>query len=247
MTSDLPGSWRIVVGLYLSPPENAIVVCCDEKSQVQAVDRTQPGLPMKKGRCGTMTYYYKRNGTTTVFAALNTLNGSVIETRMPKHRHQEWIRFLNLINRNTPPTKQFTSFATIRDPQACQGRRLAQTQQTLPSSLHANKRLLAQHGRTFPSRYLRAKTSPQGFPLFLETWQQVTEKNDRDFQVSSLNDPPQAVAALSVNSSRLLPITSRPQRHPQAFIADGHHRRCLEKVKRARNKLNSYSVCDGHH
>src|SRR6266699_124881 len=94
-----------VVGLYLSPPENAIVLCCDEKSQVQALDRTQPGLPMKKGRCGTMTHDYKRHGTTTLFAALNTLNGSVIETCMPKHRHLEWIRFLNLIKRNTPTDK----------------------------------------------------------------------------------------------------------------------------------------------
>jgi len=94
-----------IVGLYVSPPENAIVFSCDEKSQIQALDRTQPGLPMKKGRCGTMTHDYKRNGTTTLFAALNTLNGSVIETCMPKHRHQEWIKFLNLIKRNTPTDK----------------------------------------------------------------------------------------------------------------------------------------------
>jgi transposase len=91
-----------VVGLYLSPPDNAIVLSCDEKSQMQALDRTQPGLPMKRGRCGTMTHDYKRNGTTTLFAALNTLNGSVIQTCMPKHRHQEWIRFLNVIKRNAP-------------------------------------------------------------------------------------------------------------------------------------------------
>ena len=77
-----------VVGLYLSPPENAIVLSCDEKSQMQALDRTQPGLPLKKGRCGTMTHDYKRNGTTTLFAALNILDGSVIGTCMPKHRHQ---------------------------------------------------------------------------------------------------------------------------------------------------------------
>ncbi len=94
-----------IVGLYLSTPDNAIVLSCDEKSQMQALDRTQPGLPMKKGRCGTMTHDYKRNGTTTLFAALNTLNGSVIETCMPKHRHQEWIRFLNLIKRNSPTDK----------------------------------------------------------------------------------------------------------------------------------------------
>jgi transposase len=95
-----------VVGLYLNPPENAIVLSCDEKSQMQALDRTQPGLPMKKGRCGTMTHDYKRNGTTTLFAALNTIDGAVLETCMPRHRHQEWIRFLNLIQRNTPSEKE---------------------------------------------------------------------------------------------------------------------------------------------
>ena len=95
-----------VVGLYLSPPENAIVLSCDEKSQMQALDRTQPGLPLKKGRSGTMTHDYKRNGTTTLFAALNTLDGSVIGTCMPKHRHQEWIRFLNQIKRSVPKNKE---------------------------------------------------------------------------------------------------------------------------------------------
>jgi len=95
-----------VVGLYLNPPENAIVLSCDEKSQMQALDRTQPGLPLKKGRCGTMTHDYKRNGTTTLFAALNTMDGSVIGSCMPKHRHQEWIRFLNQIKRSVPNDKQ---------------------------------------------------------------------------------------------------------------------------------------------
>lgn len=91
-----------IVGLYLSPPEHAIVLSCDEKSQIQALDRTQPGLPLKKGRCGTMTHDYKRNGTTTLFAALNTLNGKVIGTCMQRHRHQEWIKFLRLIDKCTP-------------------------------------------------------------------------------------------------------------------------------------------------
>jgi hypothetical protein len=95
-----------VVGLYLNPPDNAIVLSCDEKSQMQALDRTQPGLPMKKGRYGTMTHDYKRNGTTTLLDALNTLDGSILETCMPRHRHQEWIRFLNLIKRNTPSEKE---------------------------------------------------------------------------------------------------------------------------------------------
>src|SRR5450631_111818 len=91
-----------IVGLYLSPPEHALVLCCDEKSQVQALDRTQPGLPMKKGRAQTMTHDYKRNGTTTLFAALDVKTGSVIGTCMNQHRHQEWLRFLNLVRRGMP-------------------------------------------------------------------------------------------------------------------------------------------------
>jgi transposase len=91
-----------VVGLYLNPPDKALVLCVDEKSQIQALDRTQPGLPMKRGRCGTMTHDYKRNGTTTLFAALNMLDGKVIGDCMPRHRHQEFIRFLQVINVKTP-------------------------------------------------------------------------------------------------------------------------------------------------
>jgi len=91
-----------VVGLYLNPPEHALVLCLDEKTQIQALDRTQPGLPMKKGRCGTMTHDYKRNGTTTLFAALDMAEGRLIGTCMSKHRHQEWIKFLRLVDEQTP-------------------------------------------------------------------------------------------------------------------------------------------------
>jgi len=91
-----------VVGLYLNPPDRALVLCVDEKSQIQALDRTQPGLPLKKGRCGTMTHDYKRNGTTTLFAALSMLDGHVIGDCMPRHRHQEFIRFLKKIDAETP-------------------------------------------------------------------------------------------------------------------------------------------------
>lgn len=90
-----------VVGLYLNPPDKSLVFCVDEKSQIQALDRTQPGLPMKKGRCGTMTHDYKRNGTTTLFAALSMLDGKVIGDCMPRHRHQEFIRFLKKIDSET--------------------------------------------------------------------------------------------------------------------------------------------------
>ncbi len=91
-----------VVGLYLNPPDKSLVLCVDEKSQIQALDRTQPGLPMKKGRCGTRTHDYKRNGTTTLFAALSMLDGKVIGDCMPRHRHQEFIRFLKKIDGETP-------------------------------------------------------------------------------------------------------------------------------------------------
>jgi transposase len=94
-----------VVGLYVDPPEHAVVLSIDEKSQIQALDRTQPGLPMKRGRLGTMTHDYKRNGTTTLFAALNVLDGSVIGRNMQRHRHQEFIRFLNAIERDVPKGK----------------------------------------------------------------------------------------------------------------------------------------------
>ena len=95
-----------IVGLYLNPPEHALVLSCDEKSQVQALDRTQPGLPLKKGRAATMTHDYKRHGTTTLFAALNTLDGSVISRCESRHRHTEWLKFLKQIDRETPAGKE---------------------------------------------------------------------------------------------------------------------------------------------
>jgi transposase len=95
-----------IVGLYVSPPAHAVVLSIDEKSQIQALDRTQPGLPLKKGRGATMTHDYKRNGTTTLFAALNVLDGTVIGQNMQRHRHQEFIRFLNQIERSVPKDKE---------------------------------------------------------------------------------------------------------------------------------------------
>ena len=96
---------RDVVGLYVDPPAHAVVLSVDEKSQIQALDRTQPGLPMKKGRAGTMTHDYIRNGTTTLFAALNVLDGTMIGRYMQRHRHQEFIRFLNAVEREVPVGK----------------------------------------------------------------------------------------------------------------------------------------------
>jgi transposase len=96
---------RDIVGLYLDPPAHAVVLSVDEKSQIQALDRTQPGLPMKKGRCGTMTHDYERNGTTTLFASLNVLDGTVVGRCMQRHRHQEFIRFLNAVEAAVPAGK----------------------------------------------------------------------------------------------------------------------------------------------
>jgi len=91
-----------VVGLYMDPPDKAIVLCVDEKSQIQALDRTQPGLPLKKGRCATMSHDYKRNGTTTLFAALSMLDGKVIGQCLARHRHQEFLKFLRHLDREMP-------------------------------------------------------------------------------------------------------------------------------------------------
>lgn len=109
-----------VVGLYMNPPERAVVLCMDEKSQIQALDRTQASLPMKKGRAGTMTHDYKRNGTTTLFAALNVLTGKVIGKCLPRHRHIEFLKFLRIIDREVPNGLQIhlvlDNYATHKHP-----------------------------------------------------------------------------------------------------------------------------------
>src|ERR1700740_2101088 len=110
-----------IVGLYLDPPEHALVFCCDEKSQLQALDRPQPGLPLKRGRAQTMTHDYKRHGVTTLFAAMNTLDGTVIGQCQTKHRHQEWLTFLRKIHGNTPKDKELhliaDNYATHKHPE----------------------------------------------------------------------------------------------------------------------------------
>ncbi|MGB8994660.1 MAG: IS630 family transposase, partial [Pseudonocardiaceae bacterium] len=109
-----------VVGLYLNPPEQAVVLCMDEKSQIQALDRTQPSLPMTKGRAGTMTHDYKRHGTTTLFAALNVLTGTVIGRCLPRHRNTEFLKFLRTIDREVPTGLQVhmicDNYATHKHP-----------------------------------------------------------------------------------------------------------------------------------
>ena len=114
-----------LVGLYMHPPAHAVVLSIDEKTQIQALDRTQPGLPIKPGRCGTMTHDYKRHGTTTLFAALNTLDGIVLGRCMQRHRHQEFIRFLNAVERAVPAGKLVhaivDNYATLPTPRSKPG------------------------------------------------------------------------------------------------------------------------------
>ncbi|PZW36876.1 DDE superfamily endonuclease [Humitalea rosea] len=113
---------RDIVGLYVDPPAHTVVLSVDEKSQIQALDRTQPGLPLKKGRCGTMTHDYIRNGTTTLFAALNVVEGKVIGRCMQRHRHQEFIRFLNAVEAEVPKGKAvhviLDNYATHKHPKS---------------------------------------------------------------------------------------------------------------------------------
>jgi transposase len=131
---------RDTVGLYVDPPAHAVVLSVDEKSQIQALDRTQPGLPLKKGRCGTMTHDYIRNGTTTLFAALNVAEGKVIGRCMQRHRHQEFIRFLNAVEAEVPKGKAvhviLDNYATHKHPKVMQwlGRHSRSTFHFTPTS-----------------------------------------------------------------------------------------------------------------
>jgi transposase len=144
-----------IVGLYLNPPEHAIVMCVDEKSQIQVLDRTQPGLPLNKGRCGTMTHDYKRNGTATLFAALNVADGTVISMCDDRHRHQEWLQFLRVIDQVTPGQERSAlDCGQLCHPQACQGTAVVETASALSCAFHAHQFVVAEHGGAlFPRPY----------------------------------------------------------------------------------------------
>ena len=155
-----------VVGLYLNPPERAVVLCMDEKSQVQALDRTQPSLPMKKGRAGTMTHDYKRNGTTTLFAAIDVLTGTVIGQCLPRHRHEEFLKFLRTIDREVP---KHLAVHLILDNYATHNtsRRatLAAPPQEIRPTLHPNLVVVAEPGRTLVSRTHRQSAAARQLQL----------------------------------------------------------------------------------
>ena len=132
-----------IVGLYVNPPEHAVVLCADEKSQIQALDRTQPGLPLKRGRAATMTHDYKRNGITTLFAALNVLDGSVISTCMERHRHLEWLKFLRMIDANVAQEKLMAQFGKSQQPRKKPSQSSPCTQQLITVPRHFQPRTRA--------------------------------------------------------------------------------------------------------
>lgn len=198
-----------IIGLYLSPPENAIVFSCDEKSQIQALDRTQPGLPIKKGRCGTMTHDYKRNGTTSLFAALNIASGEVIGTCMPKHRHQEWIKFLNTIKSQTPADKDVhiicDNYAT-----------------------HKHAKVKAWQTRNKRFHFHFTPTSASWLNMVERFFRDITENQIRRGVFKSLQDLTEAIEGYLVKHNE----------NPKPFIWTAKASDILEKVKRGREKLN---------
>jgi transposase len=198
-----------VVGLYLSPPEHALVLCADEKSQIQALDRTQPGLPLKKGRCGTMTHDYKRNGTTTLFAALNVMEGKLIGTCMSRHRHQEWIKFLKLIDEQTPANRELhlivDNYSTHKHPKAL--------------------RWLKRHPR-FHMHFIPTSSS---WLNMVERW--FREITDKRIRRGTFHSVPQLIAAIEA-------YIAEHNENPHAFTWTAKAEDILAKVRRARKVLD---------
>jgi len=199
-----------IVGLYMSPPEHALVLCCDEKSQVQALDRTQPGLPIKKGRAATMTHDYKRNGTTTLFAALNVLDGQVIGQCQQHHTHVEWLKFLRQIERQTPKDKTLhliaDNYATHKHP--------------------AVQQWLAKHPR-FNMHFTPTSAS----------WLNMVERFFRDITTERLRrgvftSVPELVSAIDE-------YIAHHNKNPKPFIWTKSARDILQKVIRANSRLSS--------
>jgi len=199
-----------IVGLSMSPPEHALVLCCDEKSQVQALDRTQPGLPLKKGRAATMTHNYKRNGTTTLFAALNILDGQVIAQCQQRHRHTEWLKFLRKIDRETPKDKTLhliaDNYATHKHP--------------------AVQKWLDKHPR-FNMHFTPTSAS----------WLNMVERFFRDITTERLRrgvftSVPELVAAIDE-------YIAHHNDNPKPFIWTKSARDILQKVIRANRRLSS--------
>jgi transposase len=198
-----------IVGLYLNPPEHALVLSVDEKSQIQALDRTQPGLPMKKGRGETMTHDYKRNGTTTLFAALNTITGEVWGLCQQRHRHQEWLKFLRLIDQTVPAEKQIyiicDNYSTHKHPRV--------------------QRWLAKHKR-FQVRF--TPTSASWLNMVERFFRDLTEKRIRR---AVFYDLEQLITAIG-------DYIDHHNQSPKPFIWTAKANDILEKVTRARTALH---------
>ncbi|MDZ7840390.1 MAG: IS630 family transposase [Gammaproteobacteria bacterium] len=198
-----------VVGLYLAPPDNAIVLSCDEKSQIQALDRTQPGLPIKRGRNATMTHDYKRNGTSTLFAALNVLTGEVLGQCAKRHRHTEWLKFLRFINKNTPPDKEIhiicDNYATHKHPKV---------------------KSWFKHHKRFHVHF--TPTSASWLNMVERFFRDLSEQQLRRGVFRSVPDLEEAV----------LSYVDKHNEAPAPFIWTQSAQDILEKVKRGRQTLN---------
>jgi transposase len=199
-----------IVGLYLNPPEHAMVLCADEKSQIQALDRTQPGLPMKKGRCGTMTHDYKRNGTATLFAALDALEGKVISMCDDRHRHQEWLKFLRAIDYVVPEDKQIhmivDNYATHKHPRV--------------------QRWLDRHPR------FHMHFTPTGC-----SWLNMVERFFRDLTENRLRRS--VFRSVEELITAIFDYIDLHNENPKPFIWTAKASDILEKVKRARSALHN--------
>jgi transposase len=197
-----------VVGLYLDPPDKALVLSCDEKSQIQALDRTQPGLPMKRGRAGTVTHDYQRHGTTTLFAALNTLDGTVISMCQDRHRHQEWLKFLRLIDRRTPRRLQLhlivDNYGTHKHPEV--------------------QKWLAKHPR-FVMHF--TPTSASWLNMVERFFRDISENRIRRDSFTSVTELEQAIAQYIEHHNN----------HPKPFIWTASAADILAKVTRAKAAL----------
>ena len=198
-----------IVGLYMNPPERAVVLCCDEKSQVQALDRTQPGLPLKRGRAQTMTHDYKRHGTTPLFAALNVLDGRVISQCQPRHRHIEWLKFLKQIDANVASELQIhvvlDNYATHKHPKVLAW--------------------LAKHQR-FHMHFTATSAS----------WMNMVERFFRNISETRLKRGVFKSVDELVCAIELFVLAHNED--PKPFIWTASARDILQKVKRAKTKLN---------
>jgi transposase len=199
---------RDVVGLYLHPPERAVVFSFDEKSQIQALDRTQPGLPMKKGRAGTMTHDYKRHGTTTLFAALDVATGSLLRECMPHHRHQEFLKFLRQIEKSVAPD---LTIHVILDNYATHKHEKV-------------KRWLARHPRV---HFHFTPTSASWLNLVERFFGELTERQLRRLAVHSVD---QLISAI-------MQYIDRRNENPTPFVWTATVQQILKKVNKGKDTL----------